>query len=116
MDNGDTVSTIGGQSRSTYTTLQSTVTASGGTLTLAKMATLYSNIASGAQKPTLGLCTEAVANFYETLLQPEERISKDVAMIRGGTVGGTGFTGYFYKGFPILSDEKATANNLFFFN
>lgn len=116
VDNGDTVSTIGGQSRSTYTTLQSTVTASGGALTLAKMATLYSAVASGAQKPTLGLCREAVANFYETLLQPQERISKDVAMIKGGTVGGTGFTGYFYKGFPILSDEKATADTLFFVN
>lgn len=116
VDDGSSVATIGGQSRSTYSTLASTVTASGGTLTLAKMATLYSAVASGAQKPTLGLCNETVANLYEQLLQPQERIAKDVPMIKGGIPGGTGFTGYFYKGFPILADEKATAQTLYFIN
>lgn len=116
VDDGSSVATIGGQSRSTYPTLKSTVTASGGTLTLAKMATLYSDVASGAQKPTLGLCNETVGNLYEQLLQPQERIAKDVPMIKGGFAGGTGFTGYFYKGFPILTDEKATSQTLFFIN
>lgn len=116
VDNGDSVATIGGQSRATYTTLQSTVTASGGTLTLARMSTLYVAASSGAQKVTLGLCTEAVFNFYETLLQPQERVVKDVSMVKNGYVGGTGFTGLFFKGFPVLADEKATANTLFFVN
>ena len=116
VDDGTSVATIGGQSRSTYSTLASTVTASGGALTLAKMATLYSAVASGSQKPTLGLATETVCNLYEQLLQPQERIAKDVPMIKGGYPGGTGFTGYFYKGFPILADEKATASTLFFIN
>ena len=41
---------------------------------------------------------------------------KDVPMVKGGLVGGTGYTGLFYKGFPIVSDEKATAQNLIFIN
>src|SRR3990167_8768630 len=80
------------------------------------MATLYSAITSGSVKPTLGLCNETVANLYEQLLQPQERIAKDVSMIKGGYLGGTGFTGYFYKGMPILADEKATTQTLFFIN
>ena len=116
VDDGTTVATIGGQSRSTYETLKSTKTASGGTLTLAKMATLYSAVSSGAQKVTLGLCDETVANLYEQLLQPQERIPKDIPMVKNGYPGGTGFVGYFYKGFPILADEKATSQTLFFIN
>ena len=58
VDDGTTAATIGGQSRSSYTTLNSTRTASGGTITLAKISTLLSGITSGSQKPTLGLCDE----------------------------------------------------------
>mgnify|MGYP001558226078 CR=1 FL=1 len=116
VDDGTTVATIGGQSRSTYTTLQSTVTASGGTLTLARMQTLYSAVSSGSQRPTLGLCPEAVFDLYEQLLNPQERIVKDVPMMKGGLVGGTGFTGLHFRGFPIIADEKATAQTLFFIN
>lgn len=116
VDDGTNASTYGNLSRSTYSTLNSTVTASGGTLTLAKMATLYSAITSGSVKPTIGLCSETIFNLYEQLLQPQERIAKDVPMMRGGMTGGTGFTGLFYKGFPILADEKATSGVLYFVN
>ena len=118
VDDGTNAATYGGLSRSTFTTLNSTVTASGGTLTLAKMATLHSDITSGSVKPTLGLCTETIFNLYEQLLQPQERIPKDVAMMRvgGKMLGGTGFTGLFYKNFPIVADEKATSGVLYFVN
>ena len=126
VDDGTAVATYGGLSRSTFTTLKSTVTASGGTLTLAKMSTLYSAVSSGTQNPTLGLADESVWNLYENLLQPQERIAKSVPMIKGtanrahndssGFVAGSGFTGLFFKGFPILADEKATAQTLFFVN
>lgn len=118
VDDGTNAPTYGGLSRSTFTTLQSTVTASGGTLTLAKMSTLYTDITSGSVKPTLGLCDESVFNLYEQLLQSQERIPKDVPMIRkgGNFVSGTGFTGLFFKNFPIVADEKATAQTLYFIN
>ena len=118
VDDGTNAATYGGLSRSTFTTLQSTVTASGGTLSLAKMATLYSDITSGSVKPTLGLCTETVWNLYEQLLQPQERITKTVPEMRGmkDFTGSTGFTALNYRGFPIVADEKATSGILYFIN
>lgn len=116
VDDGTNAATYGSLSRSTFTTLKSTVTASGGTLSLAKMATLYNAITSGSVKPTLGVTTETVFSLYEQLLQPQERIMKDVPEMRAGLTGGTGFTGLYYKGFPIVADEKATSGVLYFLN
>jgi len=116
VDDGTVVGTYGGLSRSTYTTLKATKTASGGTVSLAKMATLWNAVTSGAQKPTIGITTEAIFSLYEQLLNPQERINKDVGMTKGGLKGGTGYTGLDYKGMPILADEKCTTGNLFFLN
>lgn len=125
VDDGTNAATYGTLSRTTYTTLRSTVTASGGTLSLAKMSSLYNAAASGSQTPTAGYCSEAIFALYEQLLQPQERIAKTVSMVKGtgsmGTegghmVGGTGFTGLYYKGFPVLADEKATSGVLYFVN
>lgn len=124
-DDGTSVATYGSLSRSTYPTLAATKTASGGTLTLAKMSTLYNGVTSGTQKPTVGITDEATFSLYESLLVPQERINKDVSMMKNanrglnsgsGLIGGTGFTGLFFKGFPILADEKCTAGSLFFLN
>lgn len=127
VDDGTNVASIGGLSRSTYTGLASTVTASGGTLTLAKMSTLYNAISSGSVTPTLGLTTEAIFALYESLLNPQERIVKEVSKMskKGnsmgkagspGLVGGTGFTGLYFKGVPILADEKCTSGALIMIN
>ena len=125
VDDGTNAATYGTLSRTTYTTLNSTVTSSSGTLSLPKMSTLYNAITSGAQKPTLGLCPETIFSLYEQLLQPQEQIPKSVPMMKmqgnmgkvgTGFVGGTGFTALFYKGFPILADEKATSGVLYFLN
>lgn len=115
VDDGGAVATYGGLSRSTYTTLQATDTASGGILSLAKMDTLDDTIKSGSVKPSLGLTTETVFSLYGQLLQPQERINKPVSMMKG-LEGGTGFTGLSYRGFPILADEKCTSGVLFFIN
>ena len=126
VDDGTNAGTYGTLSRTTYTTLNSTVTASSGTISLSKMSTLYNAASSGAQTPTIGFTTEAIFALYEQLLQPQERIAKTVGMmkdsgLRGlnsgtGNIGGTGFTGLFYKGFPILADEKSTSGILYFVN
>lgn len=115
VDDGNAVSTIGGLSRSTFTTLQSTVTASGGTLSLALIDTLWINVASGSQAPTVAYVTEAVFNFYGQLLRPQERLPKSASSIKG-IKAGTGFTGLGYMGRPILADEKATSQNFIFVN
>jgi hypothetical protein len=108
VDDGSSVSSLGGLSRSTYTTLQSTVTASSGTITLAKMDTLWSGVTSGAQKPSVAYTTESIFNFYGQLLRPQERIFKEAGTMKD-MVGGTGFTSLEFNAKPIVMDEKCTS-------
>lgn len=123
VDDGTSVATYGTLSRSTYTTIKATTTSSSGTLTLAKMDTLYNAATSGSQHPTCGFTTEAVFSLYGQLLQPQERIAKEVSQIKTmgsygkagtGFYSGTGFTGLFFKGFPVLGDEKCTSGSMYF--
>jgi hypothetical protein len=115
VDDGNSVSTIGGQARGTYSTLCSTVTASSGNLTLAKMDTLHAAVTSGSQKPTAIYTTETVFNLYGQLLRPQERINKTASSTKGLS-GGTGFTALDYAGVPLLSDEKCTSGALIMLN
>lgn len=115
VDDGTSVANIGGLARATYTTLKSTVTASGGTLTLAAIDTLWSAVTSGSQKPTAFYTTETVFNLYGQLLRPQERITKDASRMKG-LVGGTGFSALEYNAKPILADEKCTSGALIALN
>lgn len=117
VDDGTNASTIGGLSRSTYSTLNSTVTASGGTLTFAKMDTLHDAISDGSQEPTAILTTKTIKSLYGQLLRPQERIMKSVGM--GKSMGfdvGTGFKGYDYRGIPLMSDRKCTSGVMYMLN
>ena len=116
VDDGNAVSTIGGLSRSTYTTLQSTVTASSGVLSLAKVDTLSAAVTSGAQKPTAIFTTETVFNLYGQLLRPQERINKEASKMKGGLFGTTGFTALDYAGKPVIMDEKCTSGSFIMVN
>ena len=116
VDDGGDVATIGGLARATYSTLNATDTASGGTISLAKLSTLHSAVSSGTQKPTLGITTETVWNLIETLISPQERIIKEESAIRKGIAGGAGMTAIYYRGTPIVSDEKATSGYFFWLN
>lgn len=115
VDDGTDAATYGGLARATYTQLNSTVTASGGTLTLAKLRTLYNATKRGSQKPTVAYTDEATWGYYEQLLQPQERINKDASATKG-LRSGTGFTGLSYAGIPVLADEKCTSGVWFFLN
>ena len=115
VDDGSVVSTIGGLSRSTYPTLASTVTASLGTLTLAKLDTLWMAVTSGSQKPGVGAATESVFNSYGQLLRPQERINKEAGSMKS-MKGGTGFSGLAYNSATVLPDEKCTSGMFAFLN
>jgi len=136
VDDGTDVATIGGLSRTTYDVLKATRTASGGTLTLAKLATLYSNISSGSalSTPTLIVSNPTVWDLYEQLLTPMVReqytmfgyytVGKNIeagavragAGSREGLVGQQGFVAVTYKGIPWVRDEKCTAQTIFMLN
>lgn len=128
IDDGTNAPTFEGQARATYTVLNSTVTslaAVAGELSLARLATMYSNVSSGTgmTTPTLILSGETEQDLYEQLLTPTVRetysamgyyqVTKDsrgtVRMgSQEGLVGKHGFVALSYKGIPWCRDEKAT--------
>lgn len=129
VDDGTDVSTLGGQSRNTYPVLNATRTASGGTLTLAKLATLHSAVSSGSANSTTTLITsnETVFDLYEQLLTPTVR--ETYSMMGGLSMGKTGglqreeglkgtagFVALSYRGTGWVRDEKATAQTIYFLN
>lgn len=124
--------TIGGQSRATYAMLSATVTASSGTLTLAKLATLYSATSAASIEysvPNIGLTTKTIFDLYEQLLTPSVRaeygsIGFDKLTTRAMTVtrgnqnagGAAGFDSLQYRGIPVIRDDFATPGVFFFLN
>ncbi len=129
VDDGTDVSTFGGQSRTTYPVLKATRTASGGNMTLAKLATLFSAVSSGSSTSTTTAITsdETVWDSYETLLTPtvRENYSMMGTLTMGmsggpnreqGLKGTAGFVAVTYKGIGWARDEKATAQTAYFLN
>src|SRR5258708_17639397 len=123
--------TIGGQSRATYTQLNSTVTAaSSSKLSLAQMDTLHDAITDTGEdeQPTIGVTDFATWTYYTQLLQPAvrasyEAVGYDRLPVRGKEVvkqadlrGGAGFTVVTYRGMPIIKDKACTAGSLYFLN
>ena len=113
-DDGTTAATYGGLTRATYTTLNSTETASSGVLSFAKLATLYNAISDGSMTPTLALCDRSVFSYIESLFTPQERIEKNVSAYKEGLTGSTGYLALYYKGVPIVADRKATSGSFFY--
>jgi hypothetical protein len=129
VDDGTAVGTIGGQSRTTYTTLKATRTNASGAITLAKMATLWDAVSAAglqSQEPNMGLSNATVWSLYEQLLQPNVRNDYSgngypSVSIRGSNMekaqtNGAGFSSLSYRGRGILKDNFATAETLFFLN
>lgn len=114
VDDGSTVSTIGGLSRTTYPTLQSTVTAAT-TLSLAAMRTLFNNIADATVVPTRSYTDYPTWALYEQLLQPQEKIFKETNVVPNYK-GYEGFGGLMFAGLEIVPDRKATAGSMLFLN
>ena len=114
VDDGTSVSTIGGLSRSTYPTLDSTKTAAS-TLSLATMRTLFNAIADATVVPTRGYTDYPSWALYEQLLQPQEKIFKEVNIVPNYK-GYEGFSGLMFAGLEIVPDRKATAGQMVFLN
>jgi hypothetical protein len=131
IDDGTSVATLGGLTRSSYDGLDATRTASGGTLTLAKMATLTSAISGGSasrQRPSVFISDETVWDLYESLLSPTVRAAyeanglpmvsrKSRAPMRAAELkGAAGYQSLTYRGIPWVADEKSTSQTLWAVN
>jgi hypothetical protein len=128
VDDGNGTATYGGLARGTYSSINSTVTAAaGGALTLAVMGSQYDAATVGSQKPDLGITTETVWGLYESLIQPTivtnvnqngyAQVTRNgVAQSRAALNGEIGFDALFFRGMPIVKDEKCTSGYLYMLN
>lgn len=127
VDDGTNASTIGGQSKSTYSVLQGTRTSSGGTLTLLKMQTLYDAISKAGvsnSEPNIGVTTKTIWSLYEQLLSPQVRqdyaaVGGRYMLVRGSEIKtglGFGVSVLTFRGMPIMKDEFCTSGYLYMLN
>ncbi len=114
VDNGNNVGTIGGLSRSTYPTLQSTVISSA-ILSLNGLRTLYNDIVDAGVVPTRVYTDFPTWQLYEQLLQPQEKIYKEVNIVPNYK-GYSGFDGLMFSGLEIVPDRKCTTGYLYMLN
>ena len=126
----DTIS-VGNLSRSANPSLVSSVLGFGGTMTLTKLAIVFSGASGGSaqkQKPTIITSDEVVWDLYESLLSPTVRANYDAvglpvvtrsskgAISNGQLKGSAGYTSLIYRGVPWVSDEKATSQKVYMIN
>lgn len=114
VDTGSIAATLGGLSRSTYPTLQSTVISSA-TLSLAGLRTLYNDIVDAGVVPTRSYTDFPTWALYEQLLQPQEKIYKEVNIVPNYK-GYSGFDGIMFAGLEIVPDRKCTAGYFYMLN
>lgn len=123
VDDGTNAANWGGQSRTTYTSLNATYTDSGGTMTLAKLGTLDDGAAAGGNVgaiPNLNLTDFPTWSLFEQLLDPQVRANYDAGGLprmsvmgdgsAAATLGGAaGFLSLHHRGMPVIKDKKATS-------
>lgn len=113
VDDGTNAATLGGLARATYPALNSTVTASGGTLTLNTMTSVWNAISDAGIQPDLIVCNRTVNALYEKIAQV---LNQYLNLKPGQYTYNAGATALTFKGVPVLIDPKATAQTMFMLN
>ena len=122
IDDATDVTTYQNLSRATYTNLNSTRNAQSGALGFANLATDTDAAQRGSDSPTVIITTPAVFSIIERLVTPTLYLNFNGprAMAPTGVGQGTslamGATSLYWRGIPILADEKCTAANIWTIN
>ena len=126
VDDTTSVTTYGGLSRSTFTNWRGTRTAQSGSLSIANLASDFDAAQRGDDAPSIMITTPAVFSIYEALLTPtvshqfsmnDFRMTGDGIAKVGGTIAANqGFRALTFRGIPVVSDEKCTAQNIYTLN
>ena len=135
VDDGTNTSTYAGLSRTTYPQLNSTlVAASAGALTFTNMASVMRGAAAASskrQRPSIVVMTETVWDLLESLYTPTTQAVYDslsrvqistyskpgvVYKDQDSLKGQYGFEALYWRGIPIVADEKADSGSMFFLN
>lgn len=126
-DDATNFSTYGSLARATYSGLNGYYAASIGNIALADLRTAHNAVTIGSAGPSLGLTTPSIWSAYEALLTPTVRAGYQMSgypkVTRTGVVssqqalrGDIGFDALWFRGMPLVQDEKCTAQKVFFVN
>ena len=126
VDDSTFVTTYEGISRATYTAWRSTIT-SDATITLPDFATDFNAAKVGAEDPTLMLSTPAIFNIFEALMDQDVRYSlqftgydqifgQGMPRKSSALAQGQGFNSLYFRGVPLVADEKCTTGRLYTLN
>lgn len=123
VDDSTTAVTYQNLSRTTYTNLRATRSAQSGALAFSNLASDYDACQRGSDSPTLGITTPAIWTIIEALITPTSNMEINKAYPRLTPTGGAegivanyGYNAIYYRGVPIISDEKCTSGNLYLLN
>lgn len=125
VNDGTDTATYAGLLRSTYTTWVSNEDASSNSITLAEIGASFEAAKHGTDAPTIAFTTPAIFSTIESLLQatlqwnnpvtPYGKVTRE-GVERNGETGVFGVDALFYRGKPIVADEKCTANTFWWIN
>jgi len=129
IDDGTVAATYAGLTRASYPVLNSTVTSSVGSLTLDDLGSAIDSATIGSHQPDLIITTKTIWRAIEDLLFPSITATYGAAgssrgkVSRLGDVGAgqtlTGIAGYtaiYYRGIPIVVDDKCSSGDIWFLN
>lgn len=113
VDNGSDLANYGGLSRAIYSGLNATVTASGGTISLVKVRTLWNSISDGPVKPDMILTDYTTWGYFEQLQTPFQRNNYTEAR---NHEAGSAYTAQYWDGLEIFRDKKVTTGYFYMLN
>lgn len=118
VDNGADLATYGGLSRATYSGLNATVTASGGTISLLKIRQLANAITDGRVAPTMAITDYTTWSYCEQLFQTFQRNTyTDFSNKNNKSIAGyQGGVGLSWDGLIIFRDKKIVTGNFYLLN
>jgi hypothetical protein len=116
VDNGTTLASYGGLSRASYTALNSTVTASGGTISLVKVRTLWNSISDGPVIPDFIITDYTTWGYFEQLQTPFQRNNQDFAPSQRTVAQTSGYSEQRWDGMVISRDKKVTTGFFYMLN
>lgn len=117
VDDGTTLASYGGLSRASYTGLNSTVTASGGTISLVKVRTLWNAISDGNVSPDFIITDYTTWAYFEQLQTPFQRNTyTDFAPNKSNNASVSGYKDLIWDGMVISRDKKVTTGDFTMLN
>lgn len=128
VDDGSVDASYAGLTRASYDALDADVTTSVGSIALDTVGASIDAATIGSEEPNVIVTTKTIWRAIEDLLFPSMSSNYGAAGSKRGKVnrlgdtqgqtltGLAGYTAIFYRGVPILKDEKCTAGYIYYLN